>query len=148
MLVKGHKYTQGDIKCPIKGKCEITSRASPNPAYQSELLWSFRYWLVTKNGDIMMGDEDFVFRLQDGELSLWYKYGDGTVTERMTKLMLEHELYPHHAKMRSAEHPWEDDDDDGMSKYLGLNFDIGESPYWMTYHRLEHKEGGEEDAGD
>lgn len=141
MLVQCIRFKQGDFKYPIRGKCVITSRASTDPAYRSELLLVSTYWPCTETGSEIGAEEEYVLRLKDGDWSLWYTDDDHITVEEMTKLdfILGPELYTQHPKLKASKIPWENDD--GVHKYLSLDFGIGQTLSWTMYHRLEQSKG-------
>lgn len=78
-----------------------------------------------------------VFRLKDGEWSLWNTDRNGTVTEKITDLILvqEAELHSSFVALRASKHPSRDGK--GVSKYLGIEFYLGETLFWTMYHGIE-----------
>ncbi len=92
-------------------------------------------------------EEARVFRLQDREWSLWNT--DGTdrecaVTEKLVDLTLGQETITLFVKLKAVKLPWKDAN--GLNKWLGLEFCVGEEGdegYWHLYHRLEDGDGEE-----
>lgn len=82
-----------------------------------------------------------VFRLKDGEWSLWNTDRNGTVTEKITDLILIQEAERHlkFVTLKASKHAWKDGK--GLNKYLGMEFYLGETLSWTMYHRLEQSEG-------
>lgn len=138
MLINERKVTQADISCPSSGWCEITSRAPTDPTYQSERLQTSKFYITTKTGDLALEAEARVFRLKNGEWSLWNTDGHLTVTKKITDLTVERDYLGSFTKLRAVQLPWEDGN--GVNKYLGLDFSR-EDTFWMLHHRIEQKEG-------
>lgn len=111
-------------------------KLSPDPAYQSELLQTSFFYLLTKNRDLAVECEERVFRLQNGKWSLWNTDGKGVVTEKITELTLK-EPMPPSATLKSDQKDWKDGN--GVGKYLGLKFYMGEEPSWTMYHKVERE---------
>ena len=118
MVVNGQKRNQADMRSPY-GESKITSRTPTDPAYQSELLQTSFFYLLTKNRDVATECEARVFRFQNGEWSLWNTDDNCVVTEKIADLTLK-ELLPPYATLKSAQKEWKDRK--GVGKYLGLNF--------------------------
>ena len=149
MLVSGQKCTQADIEPVSWGRSEIDPRTPTDPAYESELLQRSTFYIVFKNSPEIKVEkiEARIFRLQNGEWSLWNT--DGTdrecaVTEKLVDLTLGQETIALFVKLKAVKLPWKDAN--GLNKWLGLEFCVGEEGdegYWHLYHRLEDGDGEE-----
>ncbi len=108
MLINERKVTQADISCPSSGWCEIISRAPTDPAYKSECLQTSKFYITTKTDDLAPEAEAPVFRLRDGEWSLWNTDGHFTVTEKITDLTVERDYLGSFTKLKAVQQPWKD----------------------------------------
>lgn len=134
LLINGQKCTQADIICSW-GIAEVTSCASADPLYQTELLQTSDFYIVTKTGDVALMAEARVFRFLNGEWSLWDTDGYGTVTKKITNLELAPDISPSYAELKAVERPWVDGK--GENVYLGLKFYPSEEPWWTMHHSIK-----------
>ena len=136
-VINGRKRTQADMESSY-GESEIKCRDVTDPAYQSELLQTSKFYLLTKDGDYAIEREARVFRLQNGEWSLWDTDHHCVVTEKITDLrLMEQELMPPYATLNSVQKDWKDRK--GVGKYLGLNFQMDEDLDWTMRHKVERE---------
>ena len=148
MVIRDRRYTVADLKCPSTGTTEIISRPPTDPAYQSELLLSSTFSHFLK----MLGEvpvkEERVFRLQNGEWSLWNADENKIVTEKVADLTLRHEVSSISTELRAVQLPWVDGK--GLNKWLGVCFNKSVEynlDFWQLTHRIENGEGMEMTQG-
>ena len=121
------------------GKCTITSQASTDPEYQSELLQESEFQYVTRSLDVAEEAEQRVFRLQNGEWSYWSTNRHGTATKKITDLVLINDTGA--LRFRAKQQGFLDRS--GVNKHLGFTFYVGDNPFWMMHHHVQWPDGHE-----
>lgn len=86
---------QGIIRNAVmaQGLCtsKIEPRAPTDPAYQSELLHDTRLRIASTRMKLRVKTEQLVFRIQNGEWSVWDTDGNGVVTQKLADLKHQQE---------------------------------------------------------
>lgn len=91
LRINGENSTHTDIVCPAHGFSKILSRTPTNAAYQSEYLQTSTLYEdpgLTFSYKHDPWIENRVFRVQNGEWSVWIANKDGAVMGKLTDLKM------------------------------------------------------------
>lgn len=136
------KYIKDDIIQPFHGDSEITSRASTDAAYQSELLQTSSIRIEPTSGKAATTYERRVFRLLQGKLlhgkrSVWNaNAGNGVVKGNLTDVELGNEVQE---PKGHGQNRWQDVEFGPrkpplMDVVVYLYFYLSDAPYWEMSH--------------